>query len=257
MNKQRWLFIGTDERFKICSELMEKKGHSCRVIRTQTYSKEIAEVLIDFKPNHIVFPMLEMTKMIPVEMLKKEMTLYFGIVSLPVLEAFRKAGFNAYSYLKEELFIWENAQLTAEAFINEYYEATGRVVSGKAFQVAGYGRVGKIVAETIHSLGGEVTILARSEEQIGEAIARGFKAKALENTLDFDQTYLVNTIPSKWLKLEKKVPKFIFDLASAPGCLTNNQVPEYYTILPGLPGKHFPFDAAVALQGALERIYRR
>jgi dipicolinate synthase subunit A len=64
----------------------------------------------------------------------------------------------------------------------------------------------------------------------------------------------VNSIPSQWLTVEKELEFPIFDLASSPGCLKNPLSSEYYTILLGLPGKHFPVDAATALADALERM---
>ena len=68
---------------------------------------------------------------------------------------------------------------------------------------------------------------------------------------------LINTIPAKWLAATENPSLHIYDLASAPGCLKAQLSSEYYTVLLGLPGKHFPVDAAVALADALERMYRR
>ena len=52
--------------------------------------------------------------------------------------------------LQDELFIWENARLTAEAFIHVYYNEMGRTIAEKQFYVAGYGRVGKMVADVTY-----------------------------------------------------------------------------------------------------------
>lgn len=257
MNKQKWLFIGTDRRLLLCSEQMRDAGYDCRIVQTDTYSAELEQMLIDFKPAHIVFPILEMTGTIPVELLAENTSLYTGVASDAWVKPFVEAGFTVNSYIKEEIFIWENARLTAEAFIHAFHLKTGRSISQQHFAVAGYGRVGKMVATTLRSLGGHVTVLARSDVQIGEAAAQGFKTSRLRDFIKHDDCFLINTIPAKWYGSQKQASLFIFDLASAPGCLTDAGVPEYYTILPGLPGKHFPIDAAIALQGALERIYRR
>lgn len=257
MNESKWLFIGTDRRLKVCSELMEDAGYRCRIVQTDVYSSELEQALIDFAPNHIVFPILEMTGTLPVNLLAKDAKLYTGVVSEAWLKPFLDADLTIHSYLREEIFIWENARLTAEAFLNIFYSQMGQIILNKDFQVAGYGRIGKMVADALHGLGGRVTIIARSEAQLGEAAARGFQTKRLNDTLNCAGSYFINTIPAKWLTIEKERPLFIFDLASAPGCLIDARVPEYYIILPGLPGKHFPLDAATALKGALERIYRR
>ena len=257
MNESKWLFIGTDRRLKACSELMEGAGYRCQIIQTDAYSTELEEALIDFAPNHIVFPILEMAGTLPVDLLAKDAKLYTGVVSEAWLKPFVDAGLTINSYLREEIFIWENARLTAEAFINVFYSQMGRTILNKDFQVAGYGRVGKMVADTLRALGGRVTIIARSEAQLGEAASRGFQTKRLNDTVSLAGSYFVNTIPAQWLPIQKERPLFIFDLASAPGCLIDAGPSEYYTILPGLPGKYFPLDAAIALKDALERIYRR
>lgn len=236
---------------------MENAGYDCHIVLTDCYSAELKQALVNFKPNHIVFPILEMDGTLPVGLLAKDINLYTGVASDAWLKSFSDAGLTINSYLREEIFVWENARLTAEAFINVFYSQTGRTILNNDFQVAGYGRIGKMVADTLRSLGGNVTVIARSDAQLGEAAARGFRVARLKDTVNLANCYLVNTIPAKWLKVEKDLPFFIFDLASAPGCLIDARVPEYYTILPGLPGKHFPIDAATSLQGALERIYRR
>ena len=236
---------------------MKNVGYDCRIVQTDSYSAELTKMLVDFKPNHIVFPILEMKGTIPVDLLAKDTNLYTGVVSDDWLKPFSDAELPINSYLHEEIFVWENARLTAEAFISVFYSQIGSTILNNYFQVAGYGRIGKLVADTLRSLGGNVTVIARSDAQLGEAAARGFQVIPLMDFANGADSYLINTIPAKWLKSVQDPPLFIFDLASAPGCLIDDQVPEYYTILPGLPGKHFPIDAAVSLQGALERIYRR
>ena len=81
MNESKWLFIGTDRRLKVCSELMEDAGYRCRIVQTDVYSSELEQALIDFAPNHIVFPILEMTGTLPVNLLAKDAKLYTGVVS--------------------------------------------------------------------------------------------------------------------------------------------------------------------------------
>ena len=46
-------------------------------------------------------------------------------------------------YLKEVQFVWENAVLTAEGFLMEYYASAKRRISGEHFYISGFGKVGK------------------------------------------------------------------------------------------------------------------
>lgn len=114
-----------------------------------------------------------------------------------------------------------------------------------------------MVAELIRGIGGQVIVVARSEAQLAEAKLLGYQIASIAEELPMEGNYLVNTIPAKWLEIGNQHPLFIFDLASAPGCLVETKNVEYYRLLPGLPGKHFPFDAASALKDALNRINRR
>jgi len=256
MTKEKWLFIGTDKRMSACGEVMSGRGYTCQVIKTEFYTEELAKVLADFEPDHIVFPVLQMKGTIPVELIKEGTRLYIGVASNAWIKPFENAGFSIHRYLQEEQFIWINARLTAEAFMVVYYARTERVISGRTFHVAGYGRVGRMVADVLTSLGGKVTIIAGPDEERAEAAARGFAVEGLTENNAFSGC-LINTIPSQWLSIKSDSPLLIFDLASVPGCLTEASMPEYYTLLPGLPGKYFPHDAATALADALGRIYRR
>jgi len=156
--------------------------------------------------------------------------------------------------LHEERFIWENAILTAEGFLREFYKDSNRCVQGKHFFVTGFGKVGKMTAKAIQALGGKVTVIARSETQLSEAISLGYTIQSIHQDLSEEDSVLVNTIPAQWLFLQNHSPLRIYDLASAPGCLKPGSFAEYYTIHLGLPGKHFPDDAAQVLAEALLRM---
>jgi len=256
MTKDKWLFIGTDSRMSASSEIMSEIGYNCRVLKTDSVTDELKEVLSNFSPDNIVFPILQMKGEFPLELIRDDTQLYVGVASDNWLNPFRQKNFDVHHYLRDELFIWENALLTAEAFIAVYYSRTTRTIAGKHFYVAGYGRVGKMVADVLSSLGGYITIIVRADAQHGEAKARGFEV--VQSVANYKRdSCLINTIPSKWLSITDNANLLIFDLASAPGCLTDVSMPEYYTLLPGLPGKYFPLDAATALADALRRIHRR
>ena len=257
MNNEKWLFIGTDKRLSVCCKLMEKKGYVSRYINTNTYTDELESILIEFKPDHIVFPILEMNGSIPIRLLGETTKLYTGVVSGDWKKRYEDAHYSIDSYLQDEVFIWENARLTAEAFIQVFYTEMSQTIFGKQFYVAGYGRVGKMVADSLKSLGANVTVIARSDAHLGEAKMRGYTTEQFSNHLKMSEGYLVNTVPAQWFTKQFDSPNFIFDLASAPGCLREPSTFEYYRLLPGLPGKYFPVDAAISLSGALERIHRR
>lgn len=257
MKDNNWLFIGTDSRLAACSEIMFKRGFSTHHIGTDHYTDELGEEIAKLSPAQIVFPILQMKNAIPPLLLEEGVELYTGVASEQWLRPLREAELSFQSYLQEEQFIWKNAKLTAEGFIHEYYARTKRCISGVHFSVAGFGRVGKATAHALASLGAVVTVVARSDDQLGEACYHGYKTERLTNDWAMQEGTLINTIPVKWLAAPQNPSLHIYDLASAPGCLKAQLSSEYYTVLLGLPGKHFPVDAAVALADALERMYRR
>lgn len=255
MNEQKWLFIGTDDRMAACSKIMAKKGFDSHHIATDHCSAQLEQCLREIAPQHIVFPVLQLKGTFPVTALHKDTVLYTGVASEEWLAPFKEEGFTIRRYLKDEPFIWQNARLTAEGFIREYYAYAGRSIAEKQFHVAGFGRVGKTAAHALASLGAKVTIVARSDSQLGEAAVLGYPTERLTDDWKITEGNLINTIPAKWLSFSGTPDLHIFDLASAPGCLKEVPVSEYYIILLGLPGKHFPVDAATALADTLERMY--
>ena len=68
------------------------------------------------------------------------------------LTPFRKANIAVRPYFKEVEFVWENAVLTAEGFLLEYYASAKRRISGEHFYIAGFGKVGKMTAAVLASL---------------------------------------------------------------------------------------------------------
>ncbi len=252
--EDKWLFIGDDARMALCSEHFLKKGVNSQHFAHSLGGEKLEHKIIEFSPSHLVFPVHQIQGSIRTELLAKDTTLITGKADAIWLEPFLTAGIRVESYLNEERFIWRNAVLTAEAFVHEYYERTKKSIANKHFYVAGFGRVGKMVAYTLQQLGGRVTVLARAASQLGEAEAFGYEVEKITSTFVFKEGSLVNTIPSKWLAVESHPKLHIFDLASSPGCLRAPLSSEYYTVLLALPGKHFPVDAASALADALERM---
>lgn len=258
MSGNNWLFIGMDKRLSTCSEIFSGRGLDSVHFATDHYTEQLGERIAELAPAHIVFPILQMKGTpIPVNLLAEETNLYTGVAKEEWLAPFKAAGHKIRPYLQEEQFIWQNARLTAEAFVHEYYARTARSIGEGHFHVAGFGKVGKMTAHLLKSIGATVVIIARSETQLGEAATLGYDVISLTDNFVLDEGTLVNTIPAKWLSVQSDSRLHIFDLASAPGCLKKSPAPEYYTVLLGLPGKHFPVDAAKALADALGRMYRK
>ena len=250
----KWLVVGTDQRLRIANELLMESGVDSVYISTDTFNEQLKQILIDTKPDILLLPLLLMQQSIPVEYLKEGSSVYSGNTSSEWRQELVEKDIQHTNYLEKEQFIWRNAQLTAEAFVHVFYEHTKRQIAGKHFYIAGFGRVGKAIAYTLHQLQATVTIAARADEQLAEAMILGYKTIALNETTRFSSGYMVNTIPAPWLDTKKSGTVHVFDVSSAPGCLKHENSSEYYTIPLKLPGKHFPEDAAAVLVDAVLRM---
>ncbi|MBY0222010.1 NAD(P)-dependent oxidoreductase [Sporosarcina aquimarina] len=250
----KWLVVGKDQRLKMANDILLEQNYSSRYVAADAFNEELKQVLTEWQPDQIILPLLPMKDPIPPELLGPSMKVFTGQASQEWLNQLDEKKVRHANYLHYEPFIWQNARLTAEAFVQVFYEQTKRQIAGKHFYVAGFGRVGKAVAQVLRNLQATVTIAARSDEQLAEAAIAGYEPLRLTERTVFSNDYLVNTIPSQWLDPEKSGETRIFDLASAPGCLKPSYSSEYYTIHLKLPGIHFPVDAAAALVEAILRM---
>lgn len=260
MKKETWLFIGKDPRIQKSAELVKSLQRDVYYVDTDVWGSSLNELCVEKRPECIVFPIQPLTIGTDDEqvLIPEDSTLFFGRVSgywNTIADQF-----NSYYYLQDEQFIWQNAKLTAEGLVAAFYEKNRKSISGKTFHVTGFGRVAKMLAIILKSMGAKVFIFVRSESNVCEAKAYGYDAAILSPEYFKREriSWLLNTIPAKWFTadyLSDRYPRmFIYDLASSPGCLMEVNV-EDYELLPGLPGHYFADDAAELLSKTVISLY--
>ncbi len=124
-------------------------------------------------------------------------------------------------FLLDELAIY-NAVPTAEGVVQVLIEELPVTIHGMKCGVLGYGRVGKVLAKTLSSLGADVTVFARRQSAFAEIHAASMKYKSFDSLAtennDFDA--LINTVPVKVLgvtQLSKlNCDCLLVEVASAP-----------------------------------------
>ncbi len=124
-------------------------------------------------------------------------------------------------FLLDELAIY-NAVPTAEGVVQVLIEELPITIHGMKCAVLGYGRVGKVMANTLYSLGADVTVFARKQSAFAEISASSMKYKHFDALItdfnDFDA--MINTVPVKVLgsaQLSKLNPDCVLvEVASAP-----------------------------------------
>ncbi len=247
--------IGTDARLVYFQKAVEDKLDA-RLYPTMTWSQELQEQLDQFQPDIIFLPIQPMTTEIPILFPASCNLLFVGKKYEAIDKEISSGDRQVNYYLEDEEWIWDNANLTAEGFINYFYKIEQQAVYNKEFIITGYGRVGKRLAFALHHLGAKVIISVRSEHQLFEAKSYGYQYETLDHLLDKDEKdhyYLLNTIPSKWLSPSDALSfKRVYDLASNPGCLTNTEeLPPNYHLSTSLPGMYFPEDAGQLIARAV------
>jgi len=261
MKKEKWLFLGNDPRIKKSVSLMEFPEREITHVETMEWTAELEDLCKKMQPDCIVFPIqpLAYRKEIDPACIPKDTVLFFGRVSGQWKEI--SELFTSYFYLQDEQFIWQNAKLTAEGWVAAFYEKNQKSISGKTFHVTGFGRVAKMLASILKSMGAKVFIFVRSEENACEAKAYGYDAAILtpQRFAKEPISWLLNTIPAQWFTNDyfnsSGDEMILYDLASAPGCLREVDLEDRYDLMPGIPGKYFAEDAAKLLSDTIIQLY--
>lgn len=253
---EKWLVVGADDRLKSLAKKLSDGKRTVYYKNVSVWDEQLNTIANSFKPDHLVLPIHPLPIEVPVVLGMNDATIYAGKLN----EQWRTLLNNhpIYYYLEDEAFIWKNAILTAEAFVARFYQ-TKYAIQGKTFIISGFGRVSKMVAHILHSIGADICIAVRSNVQLNEAKAFRYDAVYIQDVGHVVADYFINTIPAKWLNttLNKQLTMPIYDLASNPGCLQDGVVRDDYELWLALPGKYFPEDAAHVLYESIVGQLRR
>ncbi len=164
----------------------------------------------------------------------------------------------------DELAIY-NAVPTAEGVVQILIEELPITIHGMKCAVTGYGRVGKILAQTLKALGAEVTVFARKQKDFADAFAKNIIPKDFSSLSadyhNFDA--LINTVPQRVLnakELDNLNPECVLiEVASAPFGIDFQSAKEraFNVIKAGsLPGKVAPESAGEIIGRSILPIIR-
>lgn len=143
--------------------------------------------------------------------------------------------------LEDEIYLAENARLTAECALRILGEKLPTAVFGCPILIIGWGRIGKCLAQLLRSIGARVTVAARKPADLGILTALGYDAAAPSRVTEVlpKMRVVINTAPAPVLgeaelsALPENALKL--DLASAKGLAGEDVL-----WARGLPGKMLP-----------------
>ncbi len=170
---------------------------------------------------------------------------------------------SAIDYYAREDFAVLNALPTAEGAVKLAIEQTKRTLCGMDVAVLGFGRVGKVLAKTLASLGANVTVYARSAEARAWAKVFFCKARRFDSIREHisEHSCIFNTVPERILgERELSLVRkgvLIMELASAPyGVDTEaaKRIGVRVCIAQALPGKITPKSAGQIIYQTIKEI---
>ncbi len=192
--------------------------------------------------------------------LLKNKKVFGGIIS-PIEKEVKNSAYYIKDYYREDFMIL-NAVPTAEGAVKAALGEYKKTINKSNCLVAGYGRIGKVLAELLKNMGANVTVSARKSEDMAWINTRGYKSINLKNNkspLGFD--IIFNTVPAQIFDYNNLLlcPKetIIIDLASEPGGV-DKEAAEKLGIKAvhalGLPGKFFPETAGEIIKKTIYKI---
>lgn len=176
-----------------------------------------------------------------------------GIVPAEAKRLCAVSGVEIYDYYAREELQSKNALPSAEGALMIAMENTDVTVDGMNALVCGYGRIGKILAPLLRSMGARVSIAARRDEVICEATMDGFEAvkirgdgqelqrAAEKSDVIFNTVPAIIFNPSVVSGITNK-PLYI-EIASTPGGIDLGAARDNgikTIIAPSIPGRYSP-----------------
>ena len=167
------------------------------------------------------------------ETLPPYITVVGGNLAHPALEGYRKMDL-----LQDQLYLAENAQITAECALEIAAPLLPVTISQATVLIIGWGRIGKCLGQLLNRIGCDVTIAARKASDMAMITALGLRSQKPEDIRDLSRyRILFNTAPAAVLEPEvlKNDHCIKIDLASKKGLDCADAV-----WARGLPGIHAP-----------------
>jgi len=147
---------------------------------------------------------------------------YGGKIPCDIMCMLKEKGICFRDYYEDEAFKIKNAYQTAEGAVGIAVNELPVTLFGSRALVVGYGRVGKAMAELLKKLGVRVTVAARRESDLAEAVCKGMCTYNDASGLDGiggEYDCIFNTVPVRLFteKILTGLGGILFvDLSSAP-----------------------------------------
>ena len=233
-----FIIIGGDSRQIYMAEHLDAQGYNISVYglpETQIRSVNNLKKEIE-KSDAIILPLpvtkdgMKIQSIIPVKetvdeiisFIRPEQAVFAGMISKGLEMKITKRNADVYDYFKREDVTVMNTVPTVQGILKVIIENIDYTIFSSKCAVFGYGRVSRITAEALSSLGADITVCARKYGDLAAAKIKGFNGCLINEFSKEANKYniIINTVPSIVIDNEilKKVRKdcLIIDVASSP-----------------------------------------
>jgi dipicolinate synthase subunit A len=189
--------------------------------------------------------------------------IFGGKIDPKAKKIFEANGMTTIDYFEREELNVLNAVPTAEGAISLAMQEMGETIFGQNVLVTGFGRISKVLAAQLKTMGAKVNVAARKCSDLAWITIYGYNPVKMEYMDDKLDTYqlIFNTVPSmifdrkKLIKISDK--SLLIDLASKPGGV-DMQAAQSLNLnviwALSLPGKFAPVSAGRIIASTIENV---
>lgn len=195
------------------------------------------------------------------KLMSKDTFAFGGMINEKTKKLFSENSIRCFDYFQRDEVAIKNVIPTVQGILKILFNNIDYTLFGSKCAIFGYGRVGKISAEALASLGAEVTVFARKASDIALAEAKRLNAIRIceKDSIINRFQIIINTVPSLIIdknslsKVNGNV--LIIDIASAPYGVDFDEAKRLgikALLCPSLPGKTAPVTAGrILAEGVL------
>lgn len=233
-----FIIIGGDSRQIYMAEYLDALGYNVSIYGLPEKSKKcIADLKYETESKDAVILPLPVTKdgkyvfsVVPmketvdeiISFIKPEQAVFAGMISKGLESKIKKKDAKVYDYFRREEVTVMNTVPTVQGILKAVIDNIDYTVFSSKCAIFGYGRVAKITADTLSSLGSEITVCARKYGDLALAQTKGYDSCMINEFYKAAHNYniIINTVPS--LVIDKKILEnvkkdcLIIDVASSP-----------------------------------------
>lgn len=275
------LIIGGDIRQLYISYYLESLGYEIYLYGLPATVKKCEPKIKDAikKADAVIFPLpiskdgKRIYSIVPVKetldeiinFIDADKIVFAGMVDRGIKTKLSNRNIKIYDYFEREDVTVMNTVPTVQGILKVIIDNVDYTIHSCKCAVFGYGRVARVTADTLKSLGADVTICARKSGDLASARINGMKGCFVSDFKDIAAKYniIINTVPSqiidRTILSSLKSDCLIIDVASAPygtDFAAANELGIKALQCPSLPGKVAPKSAGKIIADGILNIIK-